>query len=258
MLLAIDVGNTQTVLGVYRDNELVHMWRIGTNKCLTTDELRERLRGLFLIDHIQIHTIDGVILSTVVPELRRRWCAVAKRMFKIDALVVSADLVGDLIDLSAYPSPDIGQDRIADAVAARAIFGSPAIVVDFGTATNMEVVDRSGRFLGGAIAPGIEMSLSALVEKTALLPAVEFVDPGVAFGTTTAEAMQVGIVYGEVDRVDGIVRRMWKQLGYETCVIATGGMATTVAPLCSTVTDIDAELTLEGLRIIYRNTVMNS
>lgn len=252
MLLAIDVGNTQTVLGVYDGEELKHMWRLSTKTSMTSDELRVSLHGLFAMADIHRRDIDGVVLATVVPKLNRLWKKVGTQMFSCEVLAVNAEVAGDLLDTSSYPQrAGLGADRVADAVAALQTYGAPVIVLDFGTATNMEVLDREGKFLGGIIAPGLESSMNALTSRTALLPEVEIIDPQTAIGVNTPKAMQVGVVYGEADRVDGLVHRIWAQLGYETKVIATGGLAVAIAPLCSTVTEIDSELTLRGLHAIY-------
>lgn len=251
MLLAVDVGNTHTVLGVYNGETLLHMWRIETNASQTSDELRVNLGGLFGLAGFTKDDITGVCVATVVPALRRLWTKVGSEMMGSDVLCIDAEVAGDLFDASAYPSTTIGADRIADAVAARKIYGSPVIVLDFGTATNMEVIDKQGRFLGGVIAPGVETSMKALFSNAALLPEVELADPKGAWGTNTVEAMQVGIVFGEGDRVDGLVRRIWNQLGYETTVVGTGGLSKAMKPFCQTMTHVNQELTLEGLRFIW-------
>lgn len=252
MLLAIDVGNTQTVLGVYDGEDLKHMWRLSTKADMTSDELRVHLNGLFTMAYIDVHAINGVVLATVVPKLNRLWKKVTAAMFGTEALAVNAQVAGNLVDVSRYPQHGgLGADRVADAVAAIQNYGAPVIVLDFGTATNMEVIDKDGYFLGGIIAPGIESSMGALTSRTALLPEVEIADPQTAIGQNTQKAMQVGIVYGEADRVDGLVHRIWNQLGYQTNVVATGGLAASIAPLCSTVTEVNTELTLQGLRTIF-------
>ena len=251
MLLAVDVGNTHTVLGVYEHARLLHMWRIETNAKETADELRVSLGGLFQLASLSKDDIDGVVVATVVPALRRLWIKVGSEMMNQDVLCVDTETARGLFDASAYPSAIIGADRIADGAAALALYGAPVIVLDFGTATNMEVIDKEGRFLGGVIAPGVETSMTALFSHTALLPEVELAKPSGAWGTSTVEAMQIGIVFGEADRVDGLVRRMWEQLGYETPVIATGGLSKAMQPFCQTITHVNQELTLEGLRMIW-------
>ena len=173
-------------------------------------------------------------------------------MVGADPLVCTADSAGEELFPTAYANPaEIGADRVADAVAARALYGQPVVVVDFGTATNIEVVDRDGAFAGGVIAPGVETSASALFSHANRLSAIELEDPHTAIGGNTAQAIQAGIVYGEADRVDGLVRRIFEQLGYEAPVVATGGLASRVAPLSRTITHVNKELTLEGLRRIY-------
>ena len=254
MLLAIDVGNTQTVLGIYEGRTLLHMWRLATDHVRTSDELCVQLDGLLSMAGRMAGEVDGAALATVVPTLKRRWQKVCRVMFNCEVVVVDAQVAAGLLDTSGYRNQaGIGADRIADAVAAKQLYGAPAIVLDFGTATNIEAVDRDGVFAGGIIAPGVETSMKALFAGAALLPEVELIDPGTALGLDTTEALQIGIVYGEADRVDGLVRRMWQQLGYESQVIATGGLCTAFAPLCSTVTHTNPELTLEGLRIIYEH-----
>lgn len=251
MLLAIDVGNTQTVVGVYRDAKLLHRWRIGTNKSDTSDELRIRLLQLLDCEGIALEGLRGVALASVVPQLTLAWGAAVHYMLGRDALVCSAETAGELFQTD-YPNPsEIGADRVADAVAAKEVYGAPVVVVDFGTATNIEVVDKDGRFVGGIIAPGIETSAMALFSHATKLGAIDLVDPNTAIGHNTEQAMQSGIVYGEADRVDGLVRRVFDQLGYEAPVVATGGLASRVAALSKTITATDPELTLEGLRLVY-------
>lgn len=251
MLLAIDVGNTQTVVGVYEGGELRHRWRVATNKQHTSDELRVKLIPLLSSEGLTFSDLDGVALASVVPGLTMAWRDATRRMIGTDALVCSAETAGALFEAD-YPNPhEIGADRIADAVAAKALYGSPVIVVDFGTATNMEVVNAEGKFVGGVIAPGIETSSAALFSRATKLGAIDLVDPHTAIGRNTEQAIQAGIVYGETDRVDGIVQRIFDQLGYRAPVVATGGLAPRVAPLSRTITHTNPELTLEGLRLIY-------
>ena len=253
MLLAIDIGNTQTVIGVFDGRVLRYMWRLATNKPDTSDELRMKIQPLLTSEGIDIGAIDGAIVASVVPALTAAWGCALSRMLGSDPLVCSADAAAGLFEASYDNPSEIGADRVADAVAARFLYGSPVVVVDFGTATNLEIVDAQGRFVGGIIAPGLETSASALFSHATKLPAIDLVDPGSAIGKNTVHAMQSGIVYGEADRVDGFVRRVFAELGYEAPVVATGGLATTMAPLCETVTHVNPELTLEGLRLIYEN-----
>ena len=253
MLLAIDIGNTQTVLGAYRGSELIHMWRISTSKTDTPDELRLKTVPLLEAEGICVGGFSGAAVASVVPTLTQAWQQMLVAIFGIEPLICSADVAPALFEASYENPSEIGADRVADAVAARATYGAPVVVVDFGTATNLEVVDADGRFVGGIIAPGLETSAAALFSHATKLPAIDLVDPGSAIGKNTVHAMQSGIVYGEADRVDGFVRRVFAELGYEAPVVATGGLATTMAPLCTTVTHVNPELTLEGLRLIHES-----
>ena len=253
MLLAIDVGNTQTTIGLFDGEEMLHMWRISSDTTQSTDELRITLHGLLAMEGVDRAQIDGMALATVVPAAKHMWMKVGRTMFGLAVLDINVRTAGDLIDVTNYRRSVLGADRIADAVAARKFYGAPVIVVDFGTATNIEVIDKDGCFVGGVIAPGVLSSMNALFSRTALLPQVELVDPKMAIGRNTIKAMQVGIVYGEVDRVDGLVHRIEDQLGYKAKVVATGGLASTMAKLTTTVTEINPELTLQGIRLIYEN-----
>ena len=253
MLLTIDVGNTQTVLGVFHNRAMLHMWRVSTNKTETSDELRLKAMPLLTSVDIDPSQIVGSIIASVVPALKAAWKRALSDMLGHEPVVCSADAASGLFDTSYGDPSEIGADRVADAVAARALYGAPVVVVDFGTATNLEVIDADGLFVGGIIAPGLETSAAALFSHATKLPAIDLADPLTAIGKNTVHAMQSGIVYGEADRVDGFVRRIFAELGYEAPVVATGGLATTMAPLCSTVTHVNPELTLEGLQLIYEN-----
>ena len=255
MLLTIDVGNTHTVLGVYDGSDLRHMWRVATNKKDTSDELRAKLLPLLAMDGISVSQVDGAAVASVVPALTSAWCDAAACLADIVPLVCTAKTAGDLFETTYANPSEIGADRIADAVAARALYGAPVVVVDFGTATNLEVVDSQGRFVGGIIAPGLETSAAALFSHATKLPSIELADPGTAIGKNTVHAMQAGIVYGEADRVDGFVRRIFDELGCKATVVATGGLATTMAPLCQCIDETNPELTLEGLRLVYEANV---
>lgn len=251
MLLTIDVGNTQTVLGVYDGQALVHMWRLGTNKAETADELRLKVLPLLMSEGLAASDIHGAALASVVPALTDAWAQALAYSLGCEPLICNAATAGALFETSYANPGEIGADRVADAVGARTKYGAPVVVVDFGTATNIEVIDREGRFVGGIIATGMETSAQALFAHATKLAATELVDPGTAIGGTTAQAIQAGIVYGEADKVDGLVRRVFAQLGYEAPVVATGGLAKRVAEHSSTITDVDQQLTLEGLRLIW-------
>ena len=206
MLLAIDVGNTQTVIGVYREAALVGMWRVATNKSHTADEVRIKLLPLFESAGLSFAEVRGAALASVVPQLTQAWTQALHDLTGAEALVCSAETAaaGGLFRTD-YPAPhEIGADRIADAVAAKERYGAPVVVVDFGTAANIEVTDRDGNFVGGVIAPGVETSAAALFSHATRLAAIELADPHQAIGTSTETAIQAGIVYGEADRVDGL------------------------------------------------------
>lgn len=251
MLLAIDVGNTQTVLGVYDGERLVHMWRVATNVDHTSDELRIKVHVLLMAEGLSENSIDGAILASVVPALTHNWEKVCMRSFGVEVLVVSSQTVGHLVNMDKTKFAELGADRVADAAAAKAMYGSPVIVVDFGTATNIEIINKEGTFVGGIIAPGVESSMRSLLSRAALLRSVELEDPGTAIGENTADALKVGVVYGEAARVDGLVERVFEQLGYEATVVATGGLAHRIAPASKHIAEINLELTLQGLRMIY-------
>ena len=251
MLLAVDVGNTQTVLGLYDGERLRHMWRMATNKTYTADELRIKVLVLLMAEEVATDEIRGMSLASVVPRLTVSWTDVCRDLFGCEALVVDAEAAGPLFKTDYYNPAEIGADRVADAVAAVALYGAPVVVVDFGTATNIEIVDDQGFFIGGIIAPGMETSANALFSHAARLAAIELTDPHVAIGRTTDEAVRSGIVYGEAERVDGLVRRVYGELGYKAPVIATGGLAPVVAKASGSITETNLELTLVGLRLIY-------
>lgn len=251
MLLAIDIGNTQTVLGVYDNDRLVHMWRLATNVDYTSDELRIKVHALLSAEGLTNTCIDGAILASVVPALTHNWEKVCMRSFGIEVLVVSPKNCGHMVDIKGTEFSELGADRVADAIAAKALYGAPVVVVDFGTATNIEVVNESGAFAGGIIAPGVESSMKSLLSRAALLSAVELEDPGMAIGPNTATAIQIGVVRGEAARVDGLVEGIQEQLGCKAKIVATGGLAHRIAPMSKTITEINLELTLQGLRLIY-------
>lgn len=248
MLLAVDVGNTQTVLGLFEGSTLARHWRVSTNASLTADELQVQVGGLLAIGHRGWDDIADVVLASVVPRLTVAWEELALAC-GCTAMVVGPGLkTGMPIH---YDNPhEVGADRIVNGVAAYQRFGGPVIVVDFGTATTIDVISADGAYLGGAIAPGVETSAEALFSKAARLSKVDLEAPTAVIGTNTRASVQAGLVLGEAAMVDGLVRRVWAELGTETPVVATGGLAERMAPLCDTVGHADPDLTLEGLRII--------
>lgn len=254
MLLAIDVGNTQTVLGIFEGETLQRMWRVATREKCTSDEMRSLLCNLFAADGISMGQVHGAVLATVVPSQHVLWNSTCRKAFGVDLVNIDRSMMDGLLDMTRYGAPGLGADRLANAVAAKALYGCPVVVVDFGTATDMEVVDGKGRFLGGVIVPGVETSMRSLSLGTALLPAIELADPGTAIGVDTVSSIQIGVVLGEVERIDGLVRRIWRQLGCEATVVATGGLASVIGSMCETVTAVDSDLTLQGLRLVFENT----
>ncbi len=250
MLLTIDIGNTQTVIGVYEESRMRHMWRVTTNRQSTADEIRVVLMPLFTSEGLDLKQIDQAIMASVVPQLTNAWRQAIYDATGCHALFCSVKTADGLFKVN-YPKPEeVGSDRLADAIGARFKYGAPVIIVDFGTATNIEVVDADGEFIGGVIAPGVETGAQALFSHGAQLAATHLHAPGHAIGTSTQEAIQSGIVYGEAERVDGLIRRIKEQLGQDAKVVATGGLVDLIAPYTQCIDHIDPTLTLDGLRLI--------
>lgn len=255
MLLAVDVGNSHTVVGVFRDAELVHHWRLSTDVDRTSDELALMYSGLLGFADLDFsHNIHGVVLASVVPTVTEVYRAMMARYFPFPPVVLAPG-VRTGIPLRYEDPRDIGADRIANAVAAEEFYGGPAIVVDFGTSTNFDALGRDGDFLGGVIAPGVYNSTEALVSKAARLPNVEIAVPPSAIGRTTTQALQAGIVFGFAGQVDAIVGRLVAELGPGVTTVATGGLAEAVRSTCTSIDHHDPWLTLKGLQVIWeRNT----
>ena len=246
MLLAVDVGNTQTVLGVFDDARLADHWRLATERTRTGDELGVLLGGMLDLD-----SIDGVCLSTTVPPLVREWERVASRWVEAPLLVVGPGIKTG-IPLRYDDPREIGPDRIVNSVAAKERYGAPCIVVDFGTSTNFDVVSPDGDYVGGVLAPGIEISMDALFARAARLVTVDFAPPETVIGKTTVAGLQSGLVYGFAGQVDGIVERIRAELDApDAPAVATGGLADVIAPHTSTIVRVDPFLTLEGLRLVW-------
>jgi len=250
MLLVIDVGNTNTVLGVYDGEVLVDHWRIGTEREKTADEWGILFRDLFLFDKIDMRDFEGMIISSVVPPVLDMLHEMAKRYFHIEPLIVGPDIETRMPILYDNPA-EVGADRIVNAVAAFERYKRCLIVVDFGTATTFDYVSSKGEYMGGAIAPGIGISAEALFQRTSKLPRVEIVRPKRVIGKNTIHSMQSGIFFGYVGLVDEIVRRMKKETRSNPKVIATGGLAALIAGESETIEEVNEFLTLEGLKILY-------
>jgi type III pantothenate kinase len=250
MIIAIDVGNTQTVMGLFEGGDLVDQWRLSTVRDRTADEYRLFLAGLLRQDGYRLADVRGVALSSVVPTAKEAMIAVAENLVDGPLVVVGPGIRTGMAIKIDNPR-EVGADRVVNSVAALHRYGAPVITVDFGTSTNFDVVDSDGAYAGGSIAPGLEVSEQALIDATAALRRVETRAPQSPIGRNTVEAMQSGLVFGHAGLVDGIVERIRAELGGEAAVVATGGLASTIVPHCRLVDTVDAWLTLDGLRIIY-------
>ncbi len=250
MLLVLDIGNTNITAGIYGEGGLMHHWRLPTMRELTADSLAVQLQGLLALQGLTLGDLTGTAVSCVVPPLVPAVVAMARNYLSTDPL-----FVGPATDTGIairYTRPhEVGADRIVNAACAFARWGGPTIVVDFGTATTVDAISAAGEYLGGAIAPGIAISVAALFREAAMLPRIELTRPARAIGQDTVSSMQSGIVFGFAAQADGLVRRISAELGGRPKVIATGGLAPLIAPECATIDAVEPFLTLEGLRLIY-------
>ncbi len=257
MLLAIDIGNTNIVLGLYEGKKLLEHWRLSSDKSRTADEYGILLKQLLHAGQRDGKEVHQVIISSVVPDLTGTWKMMSERYFHIKPLVVGQGVKTGLV--IRYENPkDVGADRIVNAVAAIDKYGAPLVIVDFGTATTFCAVNEKGEYLGGAIAAGIGLSMEALFSRTAQLPKVELVVPKNVIGRNTVNAIQSGLLYGYCGLVDGMTKRFAEELGpglSGVTVVATGGLAEMIAKNSSTIDYVDQMLTLEGLRILYERNI---
>ena len=250
VLLAVDVGNTNTHLGAFDGSELAEHWRFQTRAGATGDELAERITGLLTLSGVDWKAIDAVVVSSVVPPLGAEYGAMADRYLRSSFLEVGPGIKTGMPILIDNPY-EVGADRLVNAVAAYERFRGPCVVVDFGTGINFDAVSSDGEYLGGAIAPGVEISLTALTERGARIPRIDLAEPEAAIGKSTRGAIQSGVIFGFAGLIDGIARRCREELGPETELIATGGLASAIVPFCETIDAVDDLLTLTGLRLIH-------
>ena len=254
MLLAVDVGNTNVTIGVFKGDALVHHWRLAALHERTADELGIFVTRLFEQTKVDISAVHGIVIASVVPPLTRPMEEMSDRYFGQRALLVDASNAG--IPIKYFPASDVGADRIVNALAAREKYGraSPLIVVDFGTGTTFDVISREGEYVGEIICPGIDISADALFEHAARLPRVDVRKPDAVIGQTTVNAMQSGLFFGYVEMVDGLVRRIKGELpeGDRAIVIATGGLADVLSAETHTIQHVEPNLTLDGLRLIWQ------
>jgi len=253
VLLAVDVGNTQTHVGTFEGSALVEHWRVATEAEATTDELATRLAGLLALRGIGFDAMTGVIVSSVVPQLTPGYTEMSERYLGLRCLLVGPGVRTGMAIRLENPR-ELGADRLVNAVAAYDRFGSACAVVDFGTAVTFDAVSGQGEYLGGVIGPGVAISMEALASRAAKLPPIELTEPpppAQVIGRSTQASLQSGIVYGFAGAVDAIARRVQRELGAETSFIATGGHAHAIVPYCEMVEEIDDLLTLTGLRLIW-------
>lgn len=252
MLFALDIGNTNTVLGAFDHGKLKHEWRVKTDRRRTEDEFGMLIQSLFQHKGMTFADIDGLIISSVVPQIMFALERMVDRYFRIEPVIVNSKTVHSYLKMS-YPNPkEIGADRIVNAVGAIRGYGAPLIIIDFGTATTYCYINEQGEYYGGLIAPGVDISMEALYSKASKLPKIEMEVPKHIIGRSTVDAMQSGMFYGYVSQVDGIVTRMKEHFARDPAVIATGGLAPLISDASRTIDYVDQHVTLWGLYRIYQ------
>ncbi|WP_156290008.1 type III pantothenate kinase [Oceanobacillus salinisoli] len=252
MLFVIDVGNTNTVLGVFEKNTLKHEWRIKTDRYKTEDEFGMLIKSLFEYNKIQFSDVKGVVISSVVPPIMFALEKMSRDYFGLEPYIIGKDDFTRYLKMS-YPNPkEIGADRVVNAVAAIKQYGGPLIIIDFGTATTYCYINEQEEYCGGIITPGMNISMEALYSKASKLPKIEIEAPQSVVGSSTVEAMQSGVYFGTIGMIDGLVNRMKKEINGEPKVIATGGLSKLVAKDSTTIDEVNPHLTLKGLYIIYQ------
>ena len=251
MILVIDVGNTQTIFGVYDRKKLVCRWKMSTNKEKTSDEFGAFFSSMFNIEKIDMSVIENVIISSVVPPVMYSLEHAIRKFFKVEPMIVGPGIKTG-INIKVENPREVGSDIIVNAVAACELYGGPLIIVDFGTATVICAISSKNEYLGGVICPGIKVSANALFEKTSKLPKVDLVKPDTVIGRNTVSCIQSGLIYGFAGQIDYIIGRMKKEMNEENVkVIATGGLAKLIQEESETIDIVNSNLTLEGLRIVY-------
>ena len=251
MLLAVDVGNTQTHIGAFDGGDLVEHWRFQTRAGMTGDEMAVRIAGFMELSGLDLRGVGSLVVSSVVPPLGAQYEQLAERYLGgAECLLVGPGIKTGMAIRIDNPY-EVGADRLVNAVAAYERFGTACVVVDFGTGINFDAVSAEGEYLGGAIAPGVEISLTALTERGARIPRIDLAEPVAAIGKSTRAAIQSGVIFGFAGLIDGIARRLEHELGGEPVFVATGGLAAAIVPFCEMIEEVDDLLTLNGLRIIH-------
>ena len=250
MFIAIDIGNTNVVIGIYRNSELIAHWRLSSQTARTSDECWILLSSLLKSNLIEMEQVQGGIISSVVPNLTATFMQVLEDYFQHNPIIVSSELKIDLKILYEDPRA-VGADRICNAVAGFHRYGGPLVILDFGTATTFDVVSINNEYLGGIIAPGIELTAAVLHQRAARLPKVELKFPASVIGTTTESSIQAGLMFGTVELINGLITRIEGQLGTPVKTVATGGLAKVVVPYANKIVPVEPFLSLEGLRLIY-------